>query len=154
MFVTRACSSSQAVQHSEARSSCMPVFFFGDTSGSKGQRPPHHMIILLRFIFNQGTCSHCAVKCRRQLGQSALRQETALMAFADQMCGITVEYVSLHLASAPTFSLTVQCGFGATAKILFILQFLDESFFPVTATQRTNQSKRDLPLCSANQTEW
>lgn len=29
------------------------------------------------------------------------------MAFADQMCGITVEYVSLHLASAPTFSLTV-----------------------------------------------
>lgn len=39
MFVTRACSSSQAVQHSEARSSCMPVFFFGDTSGREGQRP-------------------------------------------------------------------------------------------------------------------
>lgn len=39
MSITRACSTSQAMQHIEARSSCMPVFFFGGARGSGGQRP-------------------------------------------------------------------------------------------------------------------
>lgn len=70
MSFTRACSTSQSVQHIEARSSCMPVFYFGGARGSGGQKP------LTTWLFCSGL--FLTRECRRQLGQSALQQKRQL----------------------------------------------------------------------------